>query len=64
MLEEKGAYESFKFLISCQSQIGCKYAVTNAIWGDMPQDGSCFSTKLSSGKNSGCCLDSSSSGTR
>ena len=47
MLEEKSVYESFKFVIACQCQIGCRYAVTNAIYGDISQAWSGFLTKLS-----------------
>ena len=63
MLEEKSVCERFKFVIACQSQIGCRYAVIIAICGDISQAWSGFSTKLSGGKHSGCSLDSSSAGT-
>ena len=63
MLEEKSVCESFKFVISCQCQIGCRYAVTNVIYGGISQAWSGCLTKLSGGKHSGGSLDSSLVGT-
>ena len=37
LLQEKIGCESFKVLIACQSQIGCRSAVTNDMGGGIPQ---------------------------